>query len=720
MLPHSIAVTKKAYALELLSAGALMVTILSGCAGNDYKRVAVSRLLAVQADEMLSQESLQNTSLVGTLLALESYALAPEDTVARSALFKARRLGTIESAVLRVDFRMTRMALRPDGAVFAIGGLSHKIELRETGSYKLVEAFPHGHGDRIGSIAFSPDGKILATGGADKVVRMWDTASWTYVRLVGHGDSIESVAFSPDGQLIATASLDKTVRLWDVATGKAIGEPMTAESGVPLAIAFSSEGKSLAVGSSDGSIQLWRVDSRSKLGEPLLGHTGAVRSIAVRADGVFASGAADKTVRLWDMRSLASVGELHGHEGVIGSVAFSPDGNFLASASRDGTIRIWELAGSARLIDVQHGIDRDGISIAYTPGGHTLISAGGKRVLMWSLARPLWRSMRGHTELIEAVAISPDGKTIATGSLDKTVQLWDVARGEPVSPPLIGHQEGVRALAFSPDGKMIATASDRVRFWDVSTAQELVTHYRGHEGRIVALAFSPNGRTMASASWDRTIRLWDIATRAPIGGPMKGHNDFLTSVAFSPDGGALASGGYDNTVRIWDVANRTQIGEGLPAPDIISSLAFGSDGTTLAASYAGAIQLWDITTMKPLGRALQGLSHVNSVGFRPDGTILAAAGGMDRTIRLWNVANRTPLGDLRFGHERRISAMAYSQDGRFLASVDDANQILVWDVDFDSWPNYLCERISRNFTAEEWADFFGSDTPYRKTCKSLP
>ena len=297
---------------------------------------------------------------------------------------------------------------------------------------------------------------------------------------------------------------------------------------------------------------------------------------------------------------------LEGHTDDVRDVAFSPDGQTIASGSDDNTIRLWDVETGTHL-----------------------------------------RTLRGHTSNVWSVAFSPDGTTLASGSSDRTIRLWDVATGA-VLHTLRGHRDYVRSVAFSPDGQTLASGSGAgnydkddytIRLWDVGTGANLLTLI-GHTGSVHSVVFSPDGQTLLSrGAEDDTIRLWDVATGTHLR-TLRGHTGSINSVAFSPDGQTLASGSSDDTIRLWDVATGTHLRTLEWYTGSVNSVAFSPDGQTLAANGNNArnIRLWDVAT-GTLKHTLTGHSDdVNSVAFSPDGQTLAS-GSDDSTIRLWDISS---------------------------------------------------------------------------------
>jgi WD40 repeat protein len=286
-------------------------------------------------------------------------------------------------------------------------------------------------------------------------------------------------------------------------------------------------------------------------------------------------------------------------------------------------------------------------AIAITPDGKTLVSGGNdKTIKLWDLTTGKERAtLRGHRAFVESLAISPDGKTLASGGRDQKIKLWDLATCKELTT-LEGHTGGVRSLAFRPDGKLLASGSDdeTIKLWDLTTHKEQAT-LRGNMGWVFCLAFSPDGKTLAGPGRNGMVTLWDVASRK-VRAHLFQDNDVILSVVFSPDGKTLAAGGSYRGIRLWEVATGVERARFIGRAPRIRSLALTADGKMLAAGgwedrHPASVELWDLTRSKKTGLLKGDADSISSVAFTPDGKTLAAAEGPDTTIRLWDVSSLT-------------------------------------------------------------------------------
>ena len=290
-----------------------------------------------------------------------------------------------------------------------------------------------------------------------------------------------------------------------------------------------------------------------------------------------------------------------GHRATVRSVAFSPDNTLLASASADGTIKLWDVAN---------------VKAATT--------------------------LQGHTGWVESVAFSPDGAFLASGGEDRTVKLWDMASGSLLTT-LRGHSDGVDAVTFSPKGELVASASrdKTIILWDVKSRQQKTT-LLGHRQGVKSVAFSPDGTTLASTSYDKTVRLWDVAAGKETSS-LKGHQKYVFCVAYSPDGKTLATGSYDRTVILWDVEKKVSKAVLQGHDSQVFSLAFGPDNESLATSggWDQTVKLWNLQRNKAIVtfRVTEDrLNSVNALALNRSGTLLAT-GSEDYIVRVWQLLN---------------------------------------------------------------------------------
>lgn len=361
------------------------------------------------------------------------------------------------------------------------------------------------------------------------------------------------------------------------------------------------------------------------------GHTGGrILWVTFSPDGqIIASASTDKTVKLWRLDGTL-LGTLSGHQDSVAGVTFSPDGQTIASASADKTVKLWQLDGT--LLGTLSGHSEMVNKVSFSPDGQTIASASDdKTVKIWRVNGQIIQTLARHDEMVYGLAFSPDGKTLASCSLDRTINLWNLDSYNLIKT-LKGHSDVVTDVNFSPDGAMLVSASEdgTIRLWQLNGTEILTIDKHGNS--VNSSNFSHDGKLIVSASKDGTVRLWQLdGTTIQI---FQGHKNQVTNASFSPDGRVIVSCSTDNTIRLWKRRNDL-----LQHDTIVRSVSFSPDGQTIAsASHHRDVRIWSVN-----GNLIETFDKhndvVNNVSFSPDGQIIASA-SRDATVKLWRVDGR--------------------------------------------------------------------------------
>ncbi|MDJ0568592.1 MAG: WD40 repeat domain-containing protein [Pleurocapsa sp. MO_192.B19] len=499
-------------------------------------------------------------------------------------------------------------------------------------------------------------------------------------------------------------------------------------------IAFSPDGTKLAAGNWDGNIYLWNLEQSYSEFKPLVGHTAGINAIAFSLDGAWlVSASEDGTIKKWDLhQKQPSPIKMGKHEEGVTSIAFSPDGSLLASGSKDRTVKLWNWHQPEQASIVLEGNDSTGRmgmvrSLTFSPDGSTLaVGCENAAIWIWNVRKPTQTLdketliLYGHGGKIRSVAFSPnEQQLLASASDDYTIRLWDIT--QPEEPLKILRdpkaQAKVRSVAFSFDGKMLASASDNqtIRLWKTDQLEEAPQILRGHTFNISSIAFSPDGQYLASCGWDNTVRLWDLNPPVAVPKILPGHHKTVRAIAISQqdrEGSLLASGSEDGTVRVWNLNQpyaepktfagcRRVFGVALfvSSDRRIQLLAAGSDDKI--------VRLWDLQQPSNEPMQFEGYQDgVSSVAFSPDGRWLASGSWKnDATVRLWNLNQLDAEPIILKGHTDSVTSVKFSPDGKILASASDDNRVLLWNIEqLDADPIEL-----KNHSGRVWSIAFSPD-----------
>jgi WD40 repeat protein len=597
----------------------------------------------------------------------------------------------------------------------------------------LREFVHYGDRQRKAALDVSPDGKTLAwaeEGAADVVLWTPGTPEPEGPTLKGEGGSVQRLAFSQDGKLLAVAGDKGLVTIWDVKTRKQlperhrIGDGGSAEvlGKYVTALEFGSGNEVAAY--HGGQIVLWDGDTGDERRRWSVGK-GLILALALRPDGealavaslaMGAGGEGSGAITVWDLTQPQPVP--HGLPGVPGftlSLAYSPDGRRLASGHQ-GQVRLWDLD--------QHGLsDEEGhvlpghwgespvLRVAFSPDGSQLACGGlDAQVMLWRLAAPGARGepakvmagpLGGYDQPVYVVRYGPDkdSRDLWLGYADGTVASWGVGKALRLGDrlPLPPGFSRFTAVSFRPaDGKrsesqtLVAAGRSAVASWDTGTRVQLGdatdlgdAALAPQQSMVTVSAFRRDGAQLALGNIDGAVVLWDVSRQKRVVARIQGPDPRspVTGLALSDDGKTLASLHFDRSLTVWDLSG-SQPRESFRqrrAPSWHAPIALSRDGRMLAIGNGSGIQLWDTRTRRRLGKALSAYKEpVRCLAFSPDGRTLAS-GNTDGTVITWNARTKRRSGAPLEYHMGAVLSVAFSRDGKRLAS-GDSSGIAVWDV----------------------------------------
>ncbi len=682
------------------------------------RKVALSRGLA---DSAMAADKID----LSLLLSVEAYRIT--NTVqAENALLTSLQNSLVASIsqaglpIPRQDGYIYALAFSRDGAYLAWGcdnGLLVVWDVQN--GQQLWRQIAHG-GSTVYTVKFSPDGRYLATGGRDSRIDLWDAKTGKLIKqaLTPHG-FVLSLDFSPDSKQLASSGLGKTILIWDT---DVLDNPRSVYPRVGAdvwAVAWSPNGRYLASGGDDRLVWIWDTTTWDTV-LTLKGHEGAIYGLAwspnsqyLASAGEDTIGLLDKTLFFWDITT-GTGKPLNGPKDKSWSVSFSPDGKVLASGSSDKSITLWDtktLEPLTRLIDHTHWVT----CLAFSQQGRTLLATGGfdKEMIVYELrapellSQPLPKaqgSVQGFSfnETNQVNVISSHNGSVISANIDITTSLQK--NSETIQTSAVGY------TAVSRDGTMMAYGipreggSNAVQIIETATGKQ-VAKIEPLLGTLTSAAFSQDNQTLAVAvclELNQTlgfcsqpqITLWSIQSGQQTGQlPSNSlliqqnalpdlNTDSIISLAFDYDGKLLASGGKDGRIVIWTLADGNVV-YSIPNPSPVTALTFSPDrpGTNTSA--------------------------------------VIAYGTSEGKLYIWDLANRRAIAPAFPGINGTVTSLQFSPTQQAIVSGSDTGQVLWWDLSPESWIEKACQVARRNLTQAEWAQYFPGD-PYRKTCPAYP
>ena len=525
--------------------------------------------------------------------------------------------------------------------------------------------------------------------------------------LQGFDSPVNAVAFSPDGKLLATVTHGGTT-LWDTATWRPVGRPLRSRQGAWEGGDFSPDGRTLAIAGGKGHVELWNVATRKELRELSIPARAtpadrALASVRFSPDGrvVAAGSQAGNHVTLWD----AATGRVLGRPvavkppGTGGAqwISFSPDSRRIAADGAPGTVGIWAVA-TGRRVGKPLAIGSEDVDEAIFAGdGRTLVAgddAGSVSFLDVRTGRRVREPLSVGDKPVDAVALSPDGRLVAAASLEGPVHVWDTKTGMPYGPPLTADTSPGNDVAFSPDGRTLVSAHLRSAVvWNMDGVHALGAPLGGARDLTTAVSFSPDGERLVAGQFDGDTIVYDTATRRPA---LRIHGrSVVTAVAFHPGGRLVAMGTIDGKVRFFDPKTGATVGRALDEGNRrVWQVAFSPDGRLLAVAAdpngagpafglqrkQGAVHLWDVASRQRVGRLIvPGGGSVLSIAFSRDGKLLATGSFLHR-LDLWDVATQSHHGKRMKVADDGLLSVSFDPSGRLVAGGGASGLTRAWRV----------------------------------------
>ena len=600
------------------------------------------------------------------------------------------------------------VAISNDGSKIASGSADYTVRLWDADDGRELHTFK-GHSSDIQCVIFNHNATRIFSGSSDDTIKIWDNNGRNIRTLQGHRDDVKCLAVSPDNKKIISGSLDDTIKIWDVSTGKVIetisdhkgdvrclvispdGERIVSgsrdktirvrnisngETSVLVcdaeieSLAVSPDGNHIVSGGNDGFIRIWDLQKK-KVVKQLEGHSAGISAVGFSSDGeLIVSASYDRNIRIWhfdsaDVDSTNQVAECKCRANSITAAAFTPDDKRVIWGSLKGTVNawVWDIEADSK--------------IKYEP-------------------EPLYE----HADGISSVAISPVDNFIALGgtksdaiailNAENLLRIKEWKHGTGVDTPrgTLGEVYGVTVI-FSPDGKRLASGSidGTVKIWDAKTGNELRC-FTEHEDWIASLAFSPDGKLLVSGSGDATLKIWntfdvDNKSSATFGGYQRKKSEtfgfsYPACAVFSSDGKKIVSGGPGGIIKIWD-AKGNEIGtmKGRHSEGIIS-VSFSPDNAYVASGgFDNTVKIWSVDDCMETGSLAGHTGLVLSVSFSPNGRRIISS-SEDETVKVWDPFNRHELITLR-GHDGPVKTAIFSRDGKKIITGGLDKKIYIWE-----------------------------------------
>ncbi len=615
-------------------------------------------------------------------------------------------------------------AFSPNGKIIAVQCAEKYSYLRKTLRVHNVQTGEHlstisDPSNRFHNIRFLPDSKALATWGY-RQLKLWDAATGQHLKTINdpceeyHDNQINDVQFSPDGSTIFILSrvyLSRHSRgsNWvgnvGIVNFRSVGTEewkQLERTGQSLgdegfsSIFFSPDGKLLVtIGKSDGKVDLWDANTGEYINSLIGNDSSKINTVGFSENGkIIATGGRDGTIHIWATKHGVHLIPFSGHKGSINNIVFSPDGMTILSKGSDNTVHLWD-AMTGKLLKILDGYTESISNVSFSPDGKTVASWSYDETLrLWNTSSGKLlkqNKLNGLKGSVNYFRFSPTGNTFTTKSNWSRVSLWNVNTGQLINR-LSERRHYIEQVHYSPDGKTIAgrTADNTVLIWDANMGQ-LINTLTGIKGKLYGVGYSSDGAKLVTQSSDNTVQIWDTSTGQLLN-TLTGIKGYIDGAYFSPNGNTIITSIYeedsDDGVYLWDGKTGQHIRDLNEYSGATSSASYSSDGKIIAIvdGHGSRVSLFDISKRQHLNTLSGHVSlpfcgggTISDVRFSYNGQTIVTASGVDGTAIIWNSSTGEQLKTL-IGHTDGISSVAFSPDGKTLASGSSDGTILLWDV----------------------------------------
>jgi len=597
------------------------------------------------------------------ILRLDYYQLAPQLLGRLLAYRHPEIIGLLAQANSWKD----RLWLRPLTACLTPAGGPERFTLT-------------GHSAEVCSVMVTPDGALAVSGGGgnEDCIKIWDLKKMALIHTSYPFSYAAHIrAITPDGKKVVASDWRKAL-IFDLGTRKVLAS-------VPgTALAVSADCR-VVIASKDNhpekghTVKCWDLEQGQErftfpadVGEELI--SGA----ALSPDGLGLAFRCGNQLAVWELDKGQEVLRCIGHTAPITSVAYTPDGQLLVSAGAHEALRAWRLEDGREMASLPTG-ERHVGALVISPDGQLAFTLGEKTILIWDLENGQERfTLSGHQENVTEIAVSRDGRRAVSAAEDKTLIVWDLENGQQ-QHSFRGHTEQINQVAITPDGRYVLSASDdhTIKVWDMDGAVECPPPV-GHSACVNEIAVTEDGRRAVSAADDCMLKVWKLDSGAEQFS-LGGHTQLVASVKTTPDGKLAVSASFDHSLKVWDVESGALLSTLKGHTAEVTDVAITPDGSTaISASQDKTLKVWDLEKAQERFSLAGHSEGVNHVVVTPDGC-LAVSGSQDKTVRLWDLSRGIERATLS-GHASTITCLAVSPDSRLAVSGSENNKLIVWDL----------------------------------------